>query len=458
MRKQVLVGIMFLGLAVLLQADRTVVFQETQERFANPERGFYHYMVLNKIKDIRELDDLRLRHQYITLIYGKIEANEFYNKDLSKEFLRKIEWGFYCARQAGLKVIVCVSYSDKVGAPDASLDTILRHIDQLKPVFRENADVIYLVKAGFIGPWGEWHSWQASPDTLANRRIILDRLLEAVPRDRMLVLRTPKYKLDLFDGKTLAEKEAFGGSPISRIGFHNDCFLSSDDDVGTYTSEKPRWAWIQYIGSETRFTPFGGETCKLYSIGQCAGTLEEMHDLHCSWLNWDYHPEVRDRWQKSGCLDEIERRLGYRFVLRNISMTDAIALDTIAPDDQNHVDVKIQLDNTGFASPFNPRPVELILRGEKKVFTQTLDEDPRFWLPGKPIVIKATLKIPGEFLGRTCQLELRLPDPTPVLRDNPRYAIRLANMGVWDENTGTNVLIRGIEIPKPEIQITRKRR
>jgi hypothetical protein len=55
-------------------------------------------------------------------------------------------------------------------------------------------------------------------------------------------------------------------------------------------------------------------------------------------------------------------------------------------------------------------------------------------------------------------LELRLPDPTPVLRDNPRYAIRLANMGVWDENTGTNVLIRGIEIPKPEIQITRKRR
>jgi hypothetical protein len=452
MRRQVLAGMMFLGLVILSRADRTVVFEETQERFANPERGFYHYMVLNKINAPRELDDLR--HRYITLIYGKIEANEFHNKDLSKDFLHKIEWGFYCARQAGLKVIFCMSYSDKIGAPDASLDTILRHIDQLKPILRENADVIYLVKAGFIGPWGEWHSWQAGPDTLQNRRLILDRLLEAVPRDRMLVLRTPKYKLDLFGGKTLAEKEAFSGSPISRIGFHNDCFLSGDDDVGTYTPEKPRWAWIQYIGSETRFTPFGGETCKLYSIGQCANALEEMHDLHCSWLNWDYHPNVRDRWQKSGCLDEIERRLGYRFVLRNVSIGE------IAKDDrnQNHFDIEIRLDNAGFASPFNPRPVELILRSGKESFIQALDEDPRFWLPGKPIVIKTALKIPDEFLGRTCCLELRLPDPAPVLRDDPRYAIRLANTNVWDENTGTNVLIRGMEIPKPKIQITRKQR
>ncbi|MBM4102728.1 MAG: DUF4832 domain-containing protein [Planctomycetes bacterium] len=452
MRTQVLVGIMFLGFVILSRADRTVAFEETQERFANPERGFYHYGVLNKIDQLKPLEDLRKR--YITLIYGKVEANEFRDKELTKEFLHKIDWGFYRARQAGLKVIFCMSYSDKIGDPDASLDMILRHIDQLKPIFRENADVIYLVKAGFIGPWGEWHSWQAGPDTLQNRRLILDRLLEAVPRDRMLVLRTPKYKLDLFDNKMLSEKEAFNGSSISRIGFHNDCFLSNDDDVGTYTPQKPRWAWIQYIGSETRFTPFGGETCRLHSIGQCANALDEMSDLHCSWLNWDYHPQVRDRWQKNGCLDEIERRLGYRFVVRNISIGEILQDDR----NQSYFDVEIRLDNTGFASPFNSRLVELILRSEKKVLIQTLDEDPRFWLPGKPIVIQTKLKIPDEFLGRTCQLELRLPDPTPVLRDDPRYAIRLANTNVWDENTGTNVLVRGMEMPKPKIQITVKRR
>jgi hypothetical protein len=449
MRKQILVGMTFLGLIALSGADQTVVFEETQERFANPERGFYNYMVLNKIDQLQPLEDLRDR--YITLIYGKVEANEFRDKELTKEFLHKIDWGFYRARQAGLKVIFCMSYSDKIGDPDASLDTIVHHIDQLKPLFRENADVIYLVKAGFIGPWGEWHHWQAGPDTPQNRRLILDRLLEAVPSDRMLVLRTPKYKLDLFDGKTLTEKEAFGGSPISRIGFHNDCFLSGDDDVGTYTPEKPRWAWIQYIGSETRFTPFGGETCKLHSVGQCANTLDEMRDLHCSWLNWDYHPEVRDRWQKSGCLDEIERRLGYRFVLKNVSISDSFV-----SGEKMTRNVEIRLENTGFASPFNPRPVELVFRSENKVYIQSLNEDPRFWLPGEPIVIKTTLKIPEEYLGRTCRLELCLPDGADKLRDNARYAIRLANTGVWDENTGTNVLIGEMKIPNPKAQITAK--
>jgi hypothetical protein len=449
MRKWILAGMMFLGLVALLGADQTFVFEETQERFANPERGFYHYRVLNQIDQLRPLEDLRDR--YITLIYGKVEANEFRDKELTKEFLHKIDWGFYRARQAGLKVIFCMSYSDKIGDSDASLDTILDHIDQLKPLFRENADIIYLVKAGFIGPWGEWHSWQAGPDTLQNRRLILDRLLEAVPNDRMLVLRTPKYKLDFFDGKTLTEKEAFGGSPISRIGFHNDCFLSGENDVGTYTPEKPRWAWIQYIGSETRFTPFGGETCRLHSVGQCANTLDEMRDLHCSWLNWDYHPDVRDRWQKNGCLDEIEERLGYRFVLRSVSVTDPIVSDK-----RILFDVKIQLDNTGFASPFNPRPVELILRSDRKVFNQALDQDPRFWLPGKPITIQTTLKIPDEFLGRTCRLELSLPDPAPGLRNNSRYAIRLANTGAWDENTGTNILIGEMKMPKSKVQIIPK--
>jgi hypothetical protein len=442
MQKQILVGMMLWGLAALLPADQTIVFEEIQERFANPERGFYHYMVLNKIDQLRPLEDLRY-NQYITLVYGKIEANEFRDKELSKQFLHDIEWGFHRIRQAGLKAIICVSYSDKIGDPDASLDTILHHLDQLKPLLHENADVIYLAKAGFIGPWGEWHNWQAGPDTLTSRRLILDRLLETLPKDRMLVLRTPKYKLDLFDGKTLTEKEAFSGSPISRIGFHNDCFLSGDDDIGTYTPEKPRWAWIEYIGSETRFTPFGGETCKLHSIGQCANALDEMRDLHCSWLNWDYLPEVRDRWKKSGCLDEIERRLGYRFVLRSVSISDFLM-----SDDQLQYNIQIRLENTGFASPFNPRPVELVLRSEKKVYIQALDQDPRFWLPGKPIVIKTTINIPDEFLGKTCCLELRLSDPASSLRNDPHYAIRLANTGVWNEETGSNVLIRQMNIPK----------
>lgn len=31
---------------------------------------------------------------------------------------------------------------------------------------------------------------------------------------------------------------------------------------------------------------------------------------------------------------------------------------------------------------------------------------------------------------------LALPDPEPTLADDPRYSIRLANDGLWDESTG----------------------
>lgn len=432
--------------SVMLYADQVVVFEENTDRFANPERGFYRYQVLNKIDSQRWLDDLR--HEYVTLIYGKVEANAFRDKDLSDEFLHQIEEGFYRARRAGLKVIFCMSYSDQIGAPDASVDTILHHIHQLKELLIENADVIYLVKAGFIGPWGEWHSWQASPDTLLNRRLILDRLLETLPPNRMVVLRCPNYKLDIFDGKTLTPKQAFDGSPIARIGFHNDCFLSSENDVGTYNTQKPRWAWIDYIGAETRFTPFGGETCKLYSLSECSDALDEMRDLHCSWLNWDYHPDVRTRWQKNGCIDEIESRLGYRFVPRKLTLSDLTSSDF-----PKQLDIQIELDNTGFASPFNPRPVELILRSGSSTLVRKLKDDPRWWLPGKTIQISASLDIPIEYAGRTCRIELSLPDPQDRLRDDVRYAIRLAGRigtrDIWDETTGTNVLFDSLYIPKP---------
>lgn len=37
-------------------------------------------------------------------------------------------------------------------------------------------------------------------------------------------------------------------------------------------------------------------------------------------------------------------------------------------------------------------------------------------------------------------LYLNLPDPCENLRNNPKFSIRLANEGVWDENTGYNRL------------------
>ncbi len=447
--KRRVVGMMLMGLAACAAADQRVVFEEAQERFANPERGFYQSVVFTEITDVRPLEDLR--DEYVTLIYGKIPANDFRDKDLSREFLNKIEWGFYRTRQAGLKVILCVSYSDKIGDPDASLDTILHHIDQLKPLLHENADVLLAVEAGFIGPDGQWRHWQNGEETTDNYKRILMRLLAAMPQDRMVVLARPQYKRDIFLTRTMTDKQAFSDAPIARVGYYNKTFLSSPDDSGVYTDQMPRWAWIDHIGVETRFVPFGAQITQRDVLNDCHNTFEEMERLHCSWLNWSFPAEVRQHWQKAGCLDAIERRLGYCFVLRSVTVTD-----NISPDETLSFDIQIRLDNVGFAAPFNPRPAQLLLRSGGRVYTQPLDDDPRLWLPGKPIVIQTNLKIPDECLGRTGRLELYLPDAADSLWDNPRYAIRCANTNVWDETTGSNILIRQLNIPSPRVQINSK--
>ncbi|WP_438875234.1 DUF4832 domain-containing protein, partial [Bacillus cereus group sp. Bce033] len=58
------------------------------------------------------------------------------------------------------------------------------------------------------------------------------------------------------------EAQAFDGSAVSRLGAHNDCFLASATDVGTY-SEDPvqRERERDYVAAVASIAPFGGETC-----------------------------------------------------------------------------------------------------------------------------------------------------------------------------------------------------
>ena len=87
----------------------------------------------------------------------------------------------------------------------------------------------------------------------------------------------------------------------------------------------------------------------------------------------------------------------------------------------------------------NPRDAELVLTGPdgKAVKTWTLNSDPRYWMAGETTVVDQTVELPSGLSGEHT-ICLNLPDPD--FRDNPLYSIRLANQGVWDEETGYNKL------------------
>jgi hypothetical protein len=89
----------------------------------------------------------------------------------------------------------------------------------------------------------------------------------------------------------------------------------------------------------------------------------------------------------------------------------------------------------------NGRGVELVLvdsKGDRTVY-ECKDVDPRYWFAGEIVTIDKTITLPAG-VGEGFSLYLNLPDPKPTLHDNPMFSIRLANEGVWDDNTGYNRL------------------
>ena len=127
-----------------------------------------------------------------------------------------------------------------------------------------------MLQAGFIGAWGEWHSAAriAQEDYVA-RAAIIKRLLEALPEERMLQVRVPKYKRLALRQPALAafvevdETNAFTQIPAARIGFHNDGFLAGPSDGGTWP-EPPHFGQpgnpeFDYMTRESPFVPVDGE-------------------------------------------------------------------------------------------------------------------------------------------------------------------------------------------------------
>jgi len=64
---------------------------------------------------------------------------------------------------------------------------------------------------------------------------------------------------------------------------------------------------------------------------------------------------VLERWRTQGCLAEIKRRLGYRLRLINADIPAQAAAG-------RSLTLTLTLVNDGFASPYNPRRLELVLR------------------------------------------------------------------------------------------------
>lgn len=420
-------------------------FIESKKSFPNPERGFNHSRNWHSASDavLKESFLNVQRLQGRTVLYTGYYLTDFMESDISQDFLDLIDANMRVLRKGGVKCVLRFAYKTdmyETGHPwDAQPEWVHRHIEQLKPVLQRNADVILCMQAGFIGVWGEWaytDGFMRSPSTkedFRTRRDVMVALLDALPKNRTIAVRTGRYKMNMFldsyaDSVTL--ETAYNESDLSRICAHNDCFGADASDMGTFTTIAERDFWKK----ESRYLLMGGETCQLSYHCSCKRTLEDCKSYH--WTYTSGPAKVSDRWKEEGCYDEIEKRLGYRLVLTDLHHTPQAV-----PGEDYRVVMKIE--NVGFAAPMNPRDVELVFvdgKGNKTVY-ELNDVDPRYWFAGDKVTIDRTIMIPEDATGN-CTLYLNLPDPEFALRNNPLFSIRLANAEyMWDEKTGYNRII-----------------
>ncbi len=485
----------------------------------NPERGFRIETVAGELADAPEwikadfvkgktfpryaddwwiADAENLAPFGLSLAQVYIYLDAFTDKDISKNKLDAIQSSLSALRKRGYKALLRFAYMRHEKAPNASPELIERHLDQLSPLIAENSDVIYVLQAGFIGPWGEWHTHTSSDEAVkANCANLVQKILEVLPTNLSTQVRVPFYKRwALTKGKagvlpTLTSKTAHTDMPAARIGVHNDGFLAGPTDGGTWPEEphfgSPGNPEYDILTQESAYVPVDGELFWVDYSGEVDGfeAILALRRHHYSSFSIAHSHSARegkpysiDKWMVTSLTkgeveeaklplsdgyftdiygNEVSRtqfeyirdHFGYRIELVRASFPEKITKG-------QSFSLELSLINRGFSALDNPRTVEFILiaPSENVVELGKADVDPRTWQPyepGDPDFVPLVHKIcfstelrsavaPGWY-----KLALWFPDFSEKLRKDPAFAIKTANRDTpWWTNSdgqyGANVL------------------
>ncbi|WP_448596014.1 DUF4832 domain-containing protein [Thermoflexus hugenholtzii] len=418
-----------------------------------------------------------------------------HQETLPASLLATVAQDLSAAREAGVRLILRFAYrpeenSETATYCDPPLEHILSHLRQLGPILRGGRGAIAYLEAGLIGPWGEWHS--ASPEAalldpltgflegpqppcgranydrkLPNRKTlqIVEALLREVP-GRLVAVRSPMAKAKLLELAAGGEEgtypaafvpltavEAHQDTLKARLGGHNDCFLASPDDNGTYfyTPGPQQELEKEYWSQDSRYTVMGGETCTpvpYIPAGEdpAAYVYAQFRRFRFNNLSLAYHPDFI-RWlaaQPFGdgtLLSALQRDLGYRLHLRRATLLPARAPAGFP------LHITLELENLGFGGIYNPKTLILVFRRERDVRVERVLEEAFYGpAPGEgPRLYSYTVPAPAEE-GRY-DLYLKISDPD--LPEDIRYHVRLATRTAYEG--GMHALNLTLELAQPRI-------
>jgi len=405
----------------------STTFSSSTQNIPNPERGFYSFT-----EDLAELTASNLRYirdtQGLRLAYSPTLLAAYRTTPLPQSYLDTLSANLAVVRAEGMKLVLRFAYNYDSGGQDATLAVVQQHASQLAPLLKANADVIAYLQAGFIGAWGEWHTSSNNLATDANKAAIRDALLAAAPASHPVQFRYPPDLIKWYP-TVLGAGQAFGATAQARIAAHNDCFLSSNTDVGTYSSNTTLGDQQRaYIKALTELTPYGGETCDASNASEqrrgCSAILAEGRDYHLTYLNVGYYEGFINQWKAEGCYEEVARTMGYRLQL------DAVA-HPVSVKRGGSATVRVELRNVGWSRLFSARKLIVALRhrGSGALVSASGGNDLRTLPPQakSSTAIEVPVAIPAGAATGEHDVLLGLPDIYSTTAGDVRFAVRFAN-------------------------------
>ncbi len=431
---------------------------ETAQSLHNPYQGFYRIFCyhLENSYDLTAAENLgeEFNEQLSSLsderlVLLEINLNNFSNSDLTSSALQQLDDILSLWEDTDLHGILRFVY-DWNGSASATepsdVSVIYTHMQQVANVINEHTDFIYILQGIFIGNYGEMHN----SAYMSEMTSLMEFWADVTDPSMFLAVRTPWQLRTILNTMTpLSEDEAFSDSLAARLSLFNDGMLGSESDLGTYgtadlaSSTDPsvlgtRGQEIAFQNLLCLYVPNGGEAVADNTYNDPDNAIADLRAMHVSYLNNEYDLAVLNKWASAtyeGTDDEdvfagtdvytyIEEHLGYRFILRDASVTiPALEGDFLFLKffpglrsiplqlRSTPVTVTISVENAGFASLYKEATPTLTLTGEQtgETYLYDLDVDPRFFTPGEITTFSVSLPL-GELAEDTYTMTLSITD------------------------------------------------
>lgn len=344
-------------------------FKESIDHINNPDQGLYRPLLVTLKPNSFSHGSTNPEQVYhlrcdISQFSGAVNSDGE-DKELTEVALDGLDEFLYEIKKQNKNAVIRFSYDPTYNGntdKEASLTTIEKHIKQLSKILNNHVDTITAIEAGMLGPWGEMHTSKIA--TESNKALVFKYWLQNT-NNIPILSRTPRAIFTYF-GKSLSQMEKLeikSSDEGYNLGLYNDCYFGSNDDVGTYDDRTRETKWLS---TQNEHLPYGGETCRVCDMSNLDVCIPEMFLLKLSYLNIEYNTDVLEKWKKlkyddslgseilfydmSG-FDYIKRHLGYRLIIKSISVTY---------EKYGDFELKIKMRNVGFGNFLKSKKIDII--------------------------------------------------------------------------------------------------